>query len=55
MRNELNGIKFMRKFFACYVTGVRDATTYRANLVRCTTLSEAEEIFSQIIEDFEQK
>jgi len=55
MNNELNGIKFMRKFFACYVTGIRDATTYRANLVKCTTLSEVEEIFSTILDDFEQK
>ncbi|OGH94417.1 MAG: tRNA dihydrouridine synthase DusB [Candidatus Melainabacteria bacterium GWA2_34_9] len=53
MRNELNGIKFMRKFFACYVTGVRDATTYRADLVRCTKLSEVEEIFEKIRNNLE--
>ena len=48
MNNELNGIKFMRKFFAHYVTEVRNATKYRSDLVRCSTLSEVEAIFQEI-------
>jgi nifR3 family TIM-barrel protein len=48
MNNELNGIKFMRKFFAHYVTEVRNATKFRSDLVRCTTLSEVEAIFREI-------
>ncbi|MEI8389458.1 MAG: tRNA dihydrouridine synthase DusB [bacterium] len=51
MKNELNGIKFMRKFFAHYVTGIRDAATYRADLVRCSKLSEVEEIFTRILQN----
>lgn len=54
MRNELNGIKFMRKFFACYVSDIRGASTYRADLVRCTTLFDVEAIFSSIINEAEQ-
>jgi len=51
MNNELNGIKFMRKFFAHYVTGVRNAAIYRAALVRCSKLSEVEAIFREIKEN----
>lgn len=48
MNNELNGIKFMRKFFACYVSDVRNAAKYRTELVKCSKLSDVEEIFNRI-------
>lgn len=50
MNNELNGIKFMRKFFAYYVTDVRNAAKHRTALVQCTKLSEVEKNFNEIRE-----
>ena len=41
----------MRKFFAWYVTGVKNAAKYRFELVRVEKLSEAEEIFERILEE----
>lgn len=51
MDNELNGIKFMRKFFAHYVSDIRNAVKYRTALVHCTTLLEVENIFNEIREN----
>jgi tRNA-dihydrouridine synthase B len=48
MNNELNGIKFMRKFFACYITDIRNAAKYRTALVTTTSLAQVEEIFEEI-------
>ena len=48
-RQEEFGIKFMRKFFAHYVKGIKNAAKYRFDLVRCETLTEVEEIFNQIL------
>jgi len=48
LNNELNGIKFMRKFFAQYISGVRNAVKYRGELMGCTKLSEIESIFDEI-------
>lgn len=47
-QSELYGIKFMRKFFASYVRQVKNASAYRGALVKCTKLSEVEEIFNSI-------
>ena len=49
--SELYGIKFMRKFFSSYVRQVRNATVYRAALVKAEKLSTIEEIFKQIISE----
>ena len=51
LRGERVGLKFMRKFFAWYVTGVKNAAKYRFELVRVEKLSEAEEIFERILEE----
>lgn len=47
--SELYGIKFMRKFFTHYVREVQNATVYRAALVKCSTLTEVESVFAEII------
>ena len=51
LRGEKVGLKFMRKFFAWYVTGVKNAAKYRFELVRVESLSETEKIFERILED----
>ncbi len=50
MGSEEHAIKFMRKFFAYYVKGIRNAAKYRTEFVRCTKLSEVEKIFAEIIQ-----
>lgn len=47
-RGEEQGIRYMRKFFAHYVRGVRNACAYRFDLVRCSTLAEVEAVFAEI-------
>lgn len=51
LRGEKVGLKFMRKFFAWYVTGVKNAAKYRFELVRVESLNETEKIFERILED----
>lgn len=54
MDSEINGIKFMRKFYAHYVTGVRNAVKYRTALVHAVKLCEIEAIFHEMRTDLAQ-
>lgn len=47
-REEIYGIKFMRKFFPWYIKGIKGASRYREKLVRFTSLSEIENLFDEI-------
>lgn len=51
LRGEKVGMKFMRKFFAWYIKGVKNASKYRFELVRVEKIEEVEEIFSRILEE----
>lgn len=51
LRGEIYGIKFMRKFFAWYIKEIKNATKYRYDLVRISTITEVEELFSKIREN----
>lgn len=51
LRGERVGLKFMRKFFAWYVSGVKNAAKHRFDLVRVDTLAAAEKIFEEIVEE----
>lgn len=48
LKGEIYGIKFMRKFYAWYIKGIRGAVKYRTALVKVEKLSEIEEIFEEI-------
>lgn len=50
-RGEDTGIRYMRKFFAYYVKGIRNAAKYRFDLVRCETLAEVERVLEKILSD----
>lgn len=54
-RGELEGIRYMRKFFAHYVKNIKNAGKYRFELVRCETLREVERIFERIIDFFDDQ
>ncbi len=47
-RGEYAGIRYMRKFFAHYIKNIKNASKFRFDLVRCSTLKEVEEIFYRI-------
>lgn len=47
-RGEEFGIRFMRKFFAWYIKGVRDAAKHRDRLVRLESYSEIKAVFDEI-------
>ncbi|OGI22638.1 MAG: tRNA dihydrouridine synthase DusB [Candidatus Melainabacteria bacterium RIFOXYA12_FULL_32_12] len=53
LKGEIHGIKFMRKFFGHYIKGIRNATKYRFDLVRVTSIAEIEDLFSTIIENLD--
>lgn len=48
LKGEIYGIKFMRKFYAWYIKGIRDAVKYRTALVKIEKLSELETIIEEI-------
>lgn len=50
-RGEIQGIRFMRKFFAWYIRGIRNAAKYRYDLVRVNNLSEIESILGSILHE----
>lgn len=47
-RGELHGIRFMRKFFAWYIKGLRGACKARAELVKVETYEELTSLFDKI-------
>lgn len=51
LREEVYGIKFMRKFFPYYIKGIRGASQYRFKLVNASTIEEVQKIFDKIKED----
>lgn len=48
LKGELNGIKFMRKFYSWYIKGIKNAVKYRTALVHVEKLTHIEEIFEEI-------
>ena len=46
---EINGVKFMRKFYNYYVSSERNASKYRAKLVELTTEKEIIEVLDEIL------
>jgi len=53
LKGEIHGIKFMRKFFGWYIKGIKNATKYRFDLVRITTIAEIEDLFNTIKESID--
>ncbi len=51
LRGDDVGIKFMRKFFAWYVVGIKNAAKHRFELVRVESLDEVRKLFLRIIEE----
>ena len=49
LRGEINGIKFMRKFYNFYISSVRDASKYRQVLVRIEKLNEVLKVLDEIL------
>lgn len=49
LRGEINGIKFMRKFYNFYISSVRDASKYRQVLVRIESLDEVLKVLDEIL------
>lgn len=49
LRGEVNGIKFMRKFYNFYISSVRDASKYRQVLVRIETKDEVFKVLDEIL------
>lgn len=47
-REEIHGMKFMRKFFGHYIKGIRNAARYRERLVKVESISDLEKIFEEI-------
>ena len=49
LRGEVNGIKFMRKFYNFYISSVRDASKYRQVLVRIESQKEILKVLDEIL------
>ncbi len=49
LRGELNGIKFMRKFYTYYISSCKNASKYRSELVLKESYKEIEEILNGIL------
>jgi len=49
MNSEEHAIKFMRKFFAYYISGIRNAVLYRTELIKCSTFAEVERVSEKIL------
>lgn len=49
LRGEINGIKFMRKFYNFYISSVRDASKYRRVLVRLDKKEEVIRVLDEIL------
>lgn len=47
-KGEVQGVRFMRKFFSWYIKDIRDASKYRHSMVRANTLAEVEELIGSI-------
>ena len=47
-REEIYGVRFMKKFFAWYIRGIKNAAKYRDTLVRIDTIEEIEFVFNEI-------
>ncbi len=47
-RGEINGLRYMRKFYAWYIKKVRNAAKYRFDLVRCDNFADVERILDEI-------
>lgn len=49
LRGEINGIKFMRKFYGFYISSVKNASKYRQVLVTLETYKEVERALNDIL------
>lgn len=49
LRGEINGIKFMRKFYGFYISSVKNASKYRQVLVTLETYKEVEKALDDIL------
>ena len=49
LMGEINGIKFMRKFFNYYISSVRNASKYRACLVTLEKEKEILDVLDEIL------
>ncbi len=49
LRGEVNGIKFMRKFYNFYISSVKDASKYRQVLVRLENKKEILKVLDEIL------
>lgn len=47
---ELNGIKFMRKFYGFYINGIKNASKYRQTLVLLEDIKKIEETLNEILD-----
>lgn len=49
LRGEINGIKYMRKFYPFYISGVKNASKLRSKLVLLNTEKEIEEVLDSVL------
>ena len=49
LRNEINGIKFMRKFYGFYISSVKNASKYRQVLVTLETYDKVKKALDDIL------
>lgn len=49
LRGEINGVKFMRKFFGFYISSVKNASKYRGYLVTLETFDEIKKALNEIL------
>ena len=49
LRGEINGIKFMRKFYGFYISSVKNASKYRQVLVTLDTFDEVKKALDDIL------
>ncbi len=47
-RGEQRAIKFMRKFIAWYLKGIKNVSKYRANFMKCDEMSQISALFDEI-------
>ena len=51
LRGELVGMKFVRKFYPYYISGIKNAAKYRSVLVTTENINEIELVLNQILKD----
>ena len=51
LRGELVGLKFVRKFYPYYISGIKNAAKYRSVLVTTENLAEIETILAYILKE----